>query len=214
VIRPFGRREDRYRWPYSFSRSPERRLASTRLAEGYARIADGVVTEHGRSVALICMEELDETFARAILGRMRRPERARIFSSRELDASRMTVLLRSLGGLFTSRYHASVLSMAAGVPQVAVGHDLRLRTLFEELGLGRCFVSPGGDGDLARHPDALDTMVAAASTRLNDVLDAPTDVATSILDGYRRHLRDARRNRELLRSFADAHGWGAQRWAA
>ena len=46
----------------------------------------------------------------------------------------MTMLLRSLGGLLTSRYHASVLSMAAGVPQVAVGHDLRLRTLFEELG--------------------------------------------------------------------------------
>ena len=61
----------------------------------------------------------------------------------------MTVLLRSLGGLVTSRYHASVLSMAAGVPQVAVGHDLRLRTLFEELGLGRCFVSPGADGDLS-----------------------------------------------------------------
>jgi ABC-2 type transport system permease protein len=77
------------------------------------------------------MEELDETFARAIQERMRRPDRARIFSSRDLDASRMTVLLRSLGGLLTSRCHASVLSMAAGVPQVAVGHDLRLRTLFE-----------------------------------------------------------------------------------
>lgn len=214
VIRPFGRRDDRYRWPYSFSRSPERRLASTRLAEGYARMADEVATERGRSVALICMEELDETFARAIHERMRRPERARIFSSRELDASKMTVLLRSLGGLLTSRYHASVLSMAAGVPQVAVGHDLRLRTLFEELGLGRCFVSPGGDGNLAGHPDELDSMVATASARLNDILAAPADVTDTLLGGYERHLRDARRNRELLRSFADAHGWGAERWAA
>ena len=57
-------------------------------------------------------------------------------------------------------------------------------------------------------------MVAAASARLNDVLAAPADVTNTLLDGYERHLHDARRNRELLRSFADAHGWGAERWAA
>ncbi|HET6713371.1 MAG TPA: polysaccharide pyruvyl transferase family protein [Actinomycetota bacterium] len=214
VIRPFGRRADRYRWPYSFSRSTARRQASTRLAEGYARIADRVVTEHERSVALICMEELDETFARAIYERMRRPDRARIFSSRDLDASKMTVLLRSLGGLLTSRYHASILSMSAGVPQVAIGHDLRLRTLFEELKLDRCFVGPGGDGDLAKHPVDLEAMVDAASARLDDVLAAPTGVTSALLDGYERHLHDARRNRELLQAFADAHGWGAEPWAA
>ncbi|MGZ8617878.1 MAG: polysaccharide pyruvyl transferase family protein [Actinomycetota bacterium] len=214
VIRPFGRRADRYRWPYSFSRSPARRRASARLAEGYARIADRAVVEHGRSVALICMEELDETFAEAIRTRMRRPERARIFSSRDLDASRMTVLLRSLGGLLTSRYHASILSMAAGVPQVAVGHDLRLRTLFEELDLGRCFVGPGDGGDLAQDLTALDAMVHAASARLDDVLAAPRDVTRALLGGYERHLRDARRNRELLTTFANEHGWGPVPWAA
>lgn len=213
VIRPFGRRADRYRWPYSFRRSPARRRASTQLAQGYARIADRVVDD-GRPVALICMEELDESLARAIHGRMQRPDRARIFSSRHVDASRMTILLRSLGGLLTSRYHASVLSMAAGVPQVAVGHDLRLRTLFEELDLGRCFVGPGGDGDLARNTVALDTMIAAASTRLDDVLSAPTDVTRALADGYEQHLDAARRNRELLRAFADSHGWGAVPWAA
>jgi polysaccharide pyruvyl transferase WcaK-like protein len=213
VIRPFGRRADRYRWPYSFSRSPARRRASGQLAEGYARIADRVVDD-GRSVALICMEELDESLARAIHARMQRPDRARIFSSRDLDASRMTILLRSLGGLLTSRYHASILSMAAGVPQVAVGHDLRLRTLFEELDLGRCFVGPGGDGDLAQDAAALDAMLTAASARLDEVLSAPADVSRALIDGHEHHLLAARRNRELLRAFADSHGWDAVPWAA
>jgi polysaccharide pyruvyl transferase WcaK-like protein len=212
VIRPLGRRADRYRWPYSFSRSPARRAASDRLAEGYARIADRAVAEHGRSVALLCMEELDETLATAIRQRMRRPDRARIFSSHDLDASRMTVLLRSLGGLLTSRYHASILSMAAGVPQVAVGHDLRLRTLFEELGLDRCFVGP--EGDLTQDAGSLDAMVTTASDRLDEVLAAPTDITSALLAGHERHLHDARRNRELLWTFADTHGWGAEPWAA
>ncbi|MGZ4152304.1 MAG: hypothetical protein ACXVP3_07655, partial [Actinomycetota bacterium] len=60
----------------------------------------------------------------------------------------------------------------------------------------------------------LDAMVAAASARLDDVLAAPSDVANTLLDGYQRHLRDARRNRAMLRAFAEAHGWGAEAWAA
>ena len=126
----------------------------------------------------------------------------------------MTALLRSLGGLVTSRYHASVLSMAAGVPQVGVGHDLRLRTLFEELGLSRCFVGLGTDGDLAGDTARLDAMVEQASTSLEEILAAPTDVRRALLDGYRSHLHDARRNRELLHTYALGHGWGDVPWAA
>jgi polysaccharide pyruvyl transferase WcaK-like protein len=214
VIRPFSRRADRYRWPYSFSRSPARTRASSRLADGYARIADRIVSERGKAVALICMEELDEAIAGAIHARMRHADRARIFSSHDLDASKMTVLLRGLGGLMTSRYHASVLSTAAGVPQVAVGHDLRLRTLYEELGIGHQFVAAEAGGDLASHPGDLDEMLAVASARMDEVLTDPGDVSEILLGGYRRHLRDARRNRELLLGFANAHGWGSVPWAA
>jgi polysaccharide pyruvyl transferase WcaK-like protein len=214
VIRPFGRRADRYRWPYSFSRSPARSRASSRLAHGYARIADRAVSERGRSVALICMEELDEAIARAVLARMRHPDRARIFSSRDLDASKMTVLLRSLGGLLTSRYHASVLSLAAGVPQAAVGHDLRLRTLYEELGIDHAFVAAGSGADLANRPGDLDEMLSAASARMDEVLAAAGDASAALIGGYDRHRRDARRNRELLLGFANAHGWGSVPWAA
>ena len=214
VIRPIGRAEDRYRWPYAFSRSPDRRRTSERLAASYARIADGVVEDAGRSVALIGMEQLDEPLALQIRARMRHPDRARVFSSRELDASKMTVLLRSLGAIVTSRYHAAILSMAAAVPMVAVGHDLRLRTLFDELGLATDFVGPPRDRDIRQDPIAVEEMVSIAGTRLHTLLAAPGDITAALLEGHERHLRNARRNRELLRAFAEEHGWGAARWAA
>ncbi len=203
VIRPWGRSQDRYRWPYYFSTSPERRRASTELARRYARLADRVVEEHDRSVALICMEELDEPIARAIHDEMMHEDRARVFSSREHDASRMTALLRRLGVLVTSRYHASVLSLAAAVPQLAVGHDLRLRTLYSELGIeDRYFLTPD-------EPDVVDRMTDAVDELLLD----PVEVRERLRVGHDAHLAAARRNRELLRSFAGQHGWGVPAWA-
>ncbi|HET9250374.1 MAG TPA: polysaccharide pyruvyl transferase family protein [Actinomycetota bacterium] len=202
VIRPWGKRENRYRWPYYFSASPRRDRASANLARGYARLADHVIQHHDRSVALICMEELDEPIAHAIHREMADPDRARVFSSREHDASRMTLLLRSLGVLVTSRYHASVLSLADAVPQLAVGHDLRLRTLYAELGLApRYFLSPDG-------PDVFDRMTEAVDELLSD----PPEVREQLRAGNEIHVAAARRNRELLRSFAVRHGWGVPAW--
>jgi polysaccharide pyruvyl transferase WcaK-like protein len=204
VIRPWGRSRDRYRWPYYFSTSRARRRASVDLSRDYARLADRVVERHDRSVALICMEELDEPIAQAIHLEMANPERARVFSSRQLDASRMTALLRSLDVLVTSRYHASVLSLADAVPQVAVGHDLRLRTLYAELGLEHDYFLPP-DG-----PDVFERMAEAVDKLLSD----PVEVWNQLRAGYGSHVASARRNRDLLRSFAVEHGWGVLRWAA
>lgn len=203
VIRPWGRREDCYRWPYYFSRSDERRRASRELAEGYARWADGVVARHGRSVALICMEELDEPLARSIHSRMTHRDRARVFSAREHNASRMTLLLRSLELLVTSRYHASVLSLAARMPQIAVGHDLRLRTLYAELGLEEFFVDPEG-GDI----------FGTLTERVDRLLEHPDLVRARLHEGYEQHVAAARRNRALLRAFVANHGWRVLPWAA
>ena len=201
MIRPWGRSQDRYRWPYYFSASPERRRASAELARRYARLADRVVEDHDRSVALICMEELDEPIARAIHHEMAHADRARVFSSREHDASRMTALLRSLGVLVTSRYHASVLSLAAAVPQLAVGHDLRLRTLYSELGIeDRYFLTPD-------EPDVFDRMTDAVDELLFD----PVEVRELLRAGHDTHLAAARRNRELpaeLRRSARVGGAG------
>jgi polysaccharide pyruvyl transferase WcaK-like protein len=195
VIRPWGKAEDCYRWPYYFSRSPSRRRASTALAAGYAAMADRLTDEHGLSVALIAMEELDERLAHAVQDRMRHPDRAHVFSSRELNASQMTSLLRSLDLLVTSRYHASVLSLAAAVPQIAVGHDLRLKTLYHELGLDDYFVQPGPD------------MGTRLPAQVEQLIAAPQAVRSLLRMGHAAHLASARRNRALLQSFAAARGF-------
>jgi polysaccharide pyruvyl transferase WcaK-like protein len=205
VVRPWGRRQDCYRWPYYFAHSPARRRTSRALAEGYAALADGIVARHGRPVALIAMEELDEPLVRAVQGRMRHGARARVFSSREHDASRMTTLLRGLDLLVTSRYHAAVLSMAAAVPQVAVGHDLRLVSLYEELGLAEDLFVKGG---------ASPEVFAAVEERVERLLADPAPVRVALRHGYQVHAAAARRNRELLRGFALRHGWGEPAWAA
>jgi polysaccharide pyruvyl transferase WcaK-like protein len=197
VIRPWGRKEHCYKWPFYHTHSPERDRAIEALADGYASLADCVVTEHGKSVALICMEQLDEPLARKVHQRMRHADRAQVFSSAEYNASRMTALLRSLDVLLTSRYHACVLSMAAQVPQVAVGHDLRLKTIYAELGLKeQFFVDPSSS-----------VICQELKTRVEALLANPETQKESLRRGYAEHAAQARRNRELLRGFVAAHGW-------
>jgi polysaccharide pyruvyl transferase WcaK-like protein len=194
VMRLWGRKEDCYKWPYYFSLPPDERRASQALAASYAALADHLVREHGVSVALICMEELDERIAHKVHARMACADRARIFSSRDYNASQMTSLLRSLNALVTCRYHACVLSMAAQVPQIAVGHDLRLKSIYAELGLPDLFVD-------ARQPDRDAQLVAA----LDRVLADPEPVRAALRRGYDEHLAKARCNRQLLRAFARSH---------
>jgi polysaccharide pyruvyl transferase WcaK-like protein len=204
VLRPWGRPDYCYKWPYYFSHSPERSSAREDLARGYAALADRLVAQHDRSIALICMEELDEPLAKDVLQRMTHAGRARIFSSRAYNASQMTVLLRSLDLLVASRYHASVLALAAQVPQVAVGHDLRLRTLYQELGLDAFFIEH-------RSPALWDRLTEHVERLLAD----PASVQDALQRGYIDLLGRARRNRELLQAFAAARGWrGEVPWAA
>jgi polysaccharide pyruvyl transferase WcaK-like protein len=197
VMKPWGSREDCYKWPYYFSRSPERTRATEALARSYAALADDVITRYGRSVALIGMESLDEVVLRKVHSYMVHPDRARIFCSREYDASQMVSILRSLELLLTSRYHACVLSLAAKVPQIAVGHDLRLKTIYRELGLFEdFFVEPNS-------PDLYKTLLP----RVERLLDDPSCVRDVLRLGYEKHRSDAQRNRYLLKDFVQEHSW-------
>jgi polysaccharide pyruvyl transferase WcaK-like protein len=196
VVRPWGRAADRYRWPYYFSRSPQRRRASEALAATYAALVERIAAEHDRAAALICMEQLDEPLARAVAARLPDAVHTRVFSSRDINASRMTVLLRSLDALVTGRYHASILSLGAYVPQVAVGHDLRLRTLYDELGLSHRFHA-------ADAPD----LVKAVAADLRTLLGAPQATREALRRGHDEALARARRNPEILSEFFAAHGW-------
>ena len=197
VMRPWGRREDCYKWPYYHTRTPERSRATEALASSYAALADSLVVEHGKAVALICMEQLDESLARQVQRRMAHTDQARVFSAREYNASQMTVLLRSLDVLVTSRYHACVLSLAAQVPQMAVGHDLRLSTIYAELDLrDRYFVDP-------RDPNLYHLL----KERVEELLARPASVRDLLRRGYEAHAAQAGRNRVLLRDFVQARGW-------
>ena len=137
---------------------------------------------------------------------MRHPESARLFSAREYDASRMTCLLRGLDLLVTSRYHAAVLSLAAGVPQVAVHHDTRLATLYGDLGLKeKWFLDPGAAEDLAGTFPAL-TLFKELGRRVELLLENPGMQKDSLDRGYAEHLALARKNRNLLGQFIADRG--------
>jgi polysaccharide pyruvyl transferase WcaK-like protein len=146
------------------------------------------VERTGKAVALICMEQLDEPIARRLHGLMTHPNDARVFSAREHDASRMTALLRSLDLLITSRYHAAVLSLAAAVPQIAVGHDTRLDTLYRDLGLHE---------EWFLRPDQLDGL----EERVQRLLADPELQWERLRRGHAEHLARARQNRRLLADF-------------
>ncbi len=82
-------------------------------------------------VAIFGMEALDlypcEEFSKLL-----QPD-CHVFSSRDYDTYQITAMLRSLTLLITSRYHAQVLSMPAGVPTIAISMDERLHNLMEEI---------------------------------------------------------------------------------
>jgi polysaccharide pyruvyl transferase WcaK-like protein len=197
VMKPWGPKEDCYKWPLYFTHSPERTRATEALARSYAALADEMITHYGKSVALIGMEGLDEAMLHKVHGCMAHPEQARIFSSREYNASQMVSILRSLTLLLTSRYHACVLSLAAQIPQIAIGHDLRLKTIYQELGLFE---------DFFVEPDAHD-LYESVHARVERLLENPSCVQEALRGGYKKHLGDARRNRSLLMDFVQAHGW-------
>ena len=206
VMRPWGPRGRCYKWPYYFSNSPARTRSSGMLAQGYASLADNVVERSGKAVALIGMEGLDEALAERVHGRMRHPESALVFSARLHDTSRMACLLRGLDLLVTSRYHASVLSLAAGVPQVAMHNDTRLATLYEDLGLKEdWFRAPGPVEGLA-NADTARELFGWLQERVDTLLADPGLQKEALSRGYAEHLALARRNREILGEFIADRG--------
>jgi polysaccharide pyruvyl transferase WcaK-like protein len=198
VIRPWGRKEDLYKWPYYFSRSPKRNDARERLIEGWSRIADQIIQENDENIALFCMEELDEPLARAIHQQMEHKDRCRIISSREFNASQMTSLLGQLDLLVTSRYHAAVLSLRYGVPQIAVGHDPRLNSIYHDLGLYEDYFISHCTPNLWKD--------LAEKIRL---LLADPDLQKDYLEqGYEEQLSLSQKNPILLREFLESKNFG------
>ncbi len=191
VIQPWGREKDLYKWPYYFSRSTERKNTRKKLVEGWARTADEIIETHDKNAALICMEELDQTLAEDIQGKMKNKYKCMVISSSQYNASQMTSVLSDLNLLVTSRYHAAVLSLRAGVPQIAVAHDPRLTSLYQDLKLYPhyfiCHDAPHLWEDL---------------TKTIDLLLANGDLQKDVLEkGLQEQVTLSQKNRILLGEF-------------
>ncbi|MEN6554208.1 MAG: polysaccharide pyruvyl transferase family protein [Methanobacterium sp.] len=196
VMRPWGKKENLYKWPYYYSRSKSRVDGSERLALKWAEEADRIIEKYGKRVALICMEELDEPLAVCIKNKMKKPEMVKIFSSRKYNASTMTSILRSLELLVTSRYHAGVLSLEAQVPKIAIGHDTRLRGFYKELELENYLL------------DYMSSEIwYKLEEKVNELLENPEAQQKLLKDGFIQHIDRARKNPEILKGFLQERGW-------
>lgn len=196
VPRLWGRRSRCYKWPYYFAWSPERRKAAARLAQDFAELADWVIEEHDRPVALLCMESLDDDMAEDIRSRMRNPDRTRIFSASRCNASQMASLIRGLDLLVTSRYHAGALSLEGHVPQIAIAHDVRLMDLYGEIGMSEL---------LFEHEEP--NLFPQVKEKAEQLLDDPGEVRERLAHAHEGQVRRARRARELTSEFLKLRGW-------
>ena len=193
-IRLWDQKKYRYRWPYYYTHSKESQKNSDDLAKALARQADDIIEEHDKDVALLSMEGLDAGFANKIQQLMKHPERTKVFTSSEYNASQMTSILRSLDLLITSRYHAGVLSLANQVPQVAIGHDLRIRDFYADLEMSELFTD---------HEDPL--RLWELSNDVGDVFDHYDSFKEKLKKGYEKYKEREKLNPKLFKEFIERH---------
>jgi len=196
VIRPWGPKENLYKWPYYFSRSSKRIQGSEDLAVNWAAEADRIVEKYGKNIAIICMEELDEPLARKIVKKMKHSQNTYVFSSSEFNASQMTEILRNLDLLVTSRYHAAVLSLEARVPQIAVGHDPRLKGLYKDLKIDNNYLI-----DYMSEKRAGIKIWKQLSICVNELLKNPETTYEKLNNGFKEHLIRSNENHLILKEF-------------
>ena len=201
VIRPWGQKENLYKWPYYFSRSKKRIQGSQDLAANWAAEADRIIEKRGKNVAIICMEELDEELAKNIVKKMKHSQNARIFSSSEFNASQMTEILRNLDLLVTTRYHAAVLSLEALVPQIAVGHDPRLKGLYKDLKMNNEYLI-----DYMYRKNSGLKIWSQLSRLVDELLKSPETTNEKLKRGFKEHLARSNKNHIILEEFINKMG--------
>jgi len=202
VIRPLGHKENLYKWPYYFSRSKKMVAGSKKLASKWALEADRIIEKYNKNIVIICMEELDEPLALNIKMKMKNSDKAIITSSRKFNASQMTEILRSLDLLITSRYHAGVLSLKNLIPQIAIGHDPRLRGLYKDLKIDENYLI-----DYLYEKNVGNLIWNQLSKTVDDLIDDPEKVYEKLDIGYIEHLKRSKKNSKILKEFLIKKGW-------
>jgi polysaccharide pyruvyl transferase WcaK-like protein len=191
-IRLWDRKKYCYRWPYYYTHSKASLEKSDVLAKVLAVQADDIIMEQDKDIALLSLEGLDASFAKKVQGLMKHPERTKVFTSIEYNASQMTSVLRSLDLLITSRYHAAVLSLPNYVPQTAIGHDLRIRDLYADLEISELFTD---------HEDPL--RFWELSNDVGDIFDHYDSFKDKLKKGYEQYRECEKRNSQLFKAFLE-----------
>jgi polysaccharide pyruvyl transferase WcaK-like protein len=192
VIRPWARKKHLYRWPYCYTHTKESEDKSELLADVLAVQSDEIIEDYDKDVALLSMEGLDATFANKIQGLMNHPERTKVFTSTDYNASQITSILRSTELLITSRYHAGVLSLAKQIPQTAIGHDLRIKDLYSDLGIEDLFVDHEDPDRYKKLSDNVELLLCKADS-----------VRAKLLQGYEQYVQREKLNPARLRAFLE-----------
>ena len=99
---------------------------------GMAEAATAFAQERGVYVAIVGSEMLDRAACEDLAARL--PMAAPILVSDELDMYDLVSVLRNASLLVSSRFHAIVTSMPAGVPSIGVTMDERIQNLLEDRG--------------------------------------------------------------------------------
>lgn len=198
-MRLWGPAERCYHWPYYFSWNPDRAARSDQLVEAWTELISSAVREHDLDACLIAMEALDDRICERIWTALPGDVRARTTRcyASGLTPPVMVAQLRALDYLVTSRYHASVLSMETAVPQMAVYHDERLRTVYDEAG---------------QRPHAHPQGAPALGLRMAEGFRALLQAAPQQRRALRRSLIEdflprCARNRDVLRQWARTAGF-------
>jgi polysaccharide pyruvyl transferase WcaK-like protein len=114
---------------HSSGEEVDRRFAA--YVDAIAGAVRRFTARHACFVSLLGMERLDRRACEAVAARL---GGAPVFASDAWTHRQMLSILRTGSLLLTSRYHAAVCSMPAGLPSVAVTMDERLRNLFDDRG--------------------------------------------------------------------------------
>jgi polysaccharide pyruvyl transferase WcaK-like protein len=191
-MRLWDRKRYCYRWPYYYTHTKSSREKSDLLAKVLAVQSDDIIEERDMDIALMSMEGLDAGFAHKVQRLMKHPERTKVFTSLEYNASQITSILRRLDLLITSRYHAAVLSLPNYVPQTAIGHDLRIRDLYADLEISELFTD---------HEDPM--RFWELSNDVGDIFDHYDSVKDKLKKGYERYREREKLNPQLLKAFVE-----------
>lgn len=177
---------------YFHEDGPEVDARFARYLAAFAGAVDDFRRKHDAFVAIVGMEALDRLACERLADRLAarpRSERPAIFVADEHDMCEIVALLRRASLIASSRYHAIVCSMPAGVPSVGVTMDERIRNLMRDRGQPELALEvddedlderllaamerawAGGEGGRPGHEvhDAIERCVAACLGRMGEM---------------------------------------------